>query len=793
MRLKLAALFVVSMLLAACGGGGQHSQTASLDNQRPELTVDSETAELANLTTPPGVDPELFAGLKRQLADVLAGYPAGKIASEPPQDNRSATTLSINASTLTLTWYYYSTGDYNQDGFVTVNDITPLGQNFGAAGPFAASSALSCVDGNQDGFITVNDITPIGQAFGRSVTGYNLYTSPDIGDYPDSAGDGNGQATLIDTVAFSAATGGGTTRKQFSYQAAQLNAGASVWVRPTDGTTEGTPSSRAEVPMAGNTPPVAAITAAPDFGDAPLNVSFDAGGSYDPDGSIVKYEWEWTGFAPGWEWTDTGTTPTFDHTFDTPGTYNMVVRVTDDLGATDNEFATVTVTNPGNDPPVASLSLDPTSGDEPLAVSLDASLSSDIDGTIEKYEWDWEGDGTYDLDSGTTATADHTYNSGTYQPTVRVTDDLGATDTGTKILVVGGTGPEWHVYPVILDQDVFDPMLTSAGSYPAIFYYDNTASEVRFLRADNGLGSSWSGTPKTVGGYMSVFMKTLETCGPPAIVYLGEGGLLYVRATDANGTSWITPVSAGQPEGPVYEYGAAFIDGSPAVSFGTSGTPTGHVYRRANDNTGAVWSSLMQINENNFTILDLANINNAPGLCYKDPSNGGCLSYCWADDAFGSTWHQTTVDTGIELAYSPTLQLVSGRPAILYSDFLPESVRPLYYLRAEDTSGSSWDSENRILLDSLQFILSDYRMAVINEKPAVAYTGGPNNTSGKKDLYYKRALDATGSDWPETAELVTDNAFGSTRLWIAEINGRPAIVYNTEESPEIDIYFAIYY
>lgn len=66
-----------------------------------------------------------------------------------------------------------------------------------------------------------------------------------------------------------------------------------------------------------------------------------------------------------------------------------------------------------------------------LACDLDASASSDPDGTIARYDWDF-GDGATAVDAG--ATVSHTYAAaGSYPVTLTVTDDGGAT-TSTQVL-----------------------------------------------------------------------------------------------------------------------------------------------------------------------------------------------------------------------------------------------------------------------------------------------------------------------------------------------------------------------
>src|SRR5206468_1779944 len=78
----------------------------------------------------------------------------------------------------------------------------------------------------------------------------------------------------------------------------------------------------------------------------------------------------------------------------------------------------------GNVPPVAQLSLTPSTGPEPLTVTADASGSSDSDDAIASYRFDF-GDGTV-LDPQAGPTATHTYAAGNWIASVIVTDAAGA-------------------------------------------------------------------------------------------------------------------------------------------------------------------------------------------------------------------------------------------------------------------------------------------------------------------------------------------------------------------------------
>lgn len=77
-------------------------------------------------------------------------------------------------------------------------------------------------------------------------------------------------------------------------------------------------------------PPVAAFTFSPNAPVAGQQITFDASGSSDPDGTIVKYSWE---FGDG---TPLATGETVTHTFTAPGTYTVTLWVTDDSGLVDS-------------------------------------------------------------------------------------------------------------------------------------------------------------------------------------------------------------------------------------------------------------------------------------------------------------------------------------------------------------------------------------------------------------------------------------------------------------------------
>jgi len=88
--------------------------------------------------------------------------------------------------------------------------------------------------------------------------------------------------------------------------------------------------------------PVAVAVASSICGVAPLNVSFDGTGSYDTDGSIRTYYWD---FGDG----NTSTGAQANHTFADVGKYNVVLTVTDEKGVVATDSISVTAGPPSGE------------------------------------------------------------------------------------------------------------------------------------------------------------------------------------------------------------------------------------------------------------------------------------------------------------------------------------------------------------------------------------------------------------------------------------------------------------
>lgn len=157
-------------------------------------------------------------------------------------------------------------------------------------------------------------------------------------------------------------------------------------------------------------------------------VNFSAQSSYDPDGSIVNYRWDFNGDGR----TDTSGRRV-SHRFSSSGQYNVRLTVEDNDGATSTTTRTVRVGRE-NQQPTARFNYDPSQPESGERITFDGSNSSDPDGNIASYRWDFTDDGFTDS-SGRRVS--YTFDrAGSYDVTLTVVDDDGARSSTTQTVRV---------------------------------------------------------------------------------------------------------------------------------------------------------------------------------------------------------------------------------------------------------------------------------------------------------------------------------------------------------------------
>ncbi|HPU13002.1 MAG TPA: PKD domain-containing protein [Aeromicrobium sp.] len=232
-----------------------------------------------------------------------------------------------------------------------------------------------------------------------------------------------------------------------------------------------------------NVAPVASFTALP----AGASVAFDSSASSDVDGTIASYAWT---FGDGT--TSTSANPT--HVYANSGTYGVSLTVTDNSGASHTVSHLVVVAVP-NAAPTAQF----THQVDGLKVDF-TSTSTDSDGTIAAYEWNF-GDGS----TSTSANPSHTYSTGAPRTvTLKVTDNEGGTSTVSHL--VDPDSPPAASFTVVKNALAVD--FTSTAT-------DDDAVVSHAWKFGDGATSSAKNPSHTYGapGDYQVSLKVTDTAG----------------------------------------------------------------------------------------------------------------------------------------------------------------------------------------------------------------------------------------------------------------------------------------
>ena len=250
--------------------------------------------------------------------------------------------------------------------------------------------------------------------------------------------------------------------------------------------------------------PVASADAVPSNGPIPLEVNLTCSGS-DSDGSIVQYQWDFDGDGT-FDYSDAATGST-THTYTETGTFTAVCQVTDNDGMSAQARATTTVIRPAPPgSPSVSASASPISGNGPLTVNFNGSAVDD--GNIVQWEWDFDGDGTYDFSSAISPATTFQYLSGgIFAAALRATDDEGKSGIDT-VEVVANVSASLSIANETLDLRPNSAMPSvdirtsiSVGLPVKLVLKDATGAVIRTLvdevRAGGVYDDAWDGQDDT--------------------------------------------------------------------------------------------------------------------------------------------------------------------------------------------------------------------------------------------------------------------------------------------------------
>ncbi|MCX6579253.1 MAG: PKD domain-containing protein [Candidatus Aminicenantes bacterium] len=338
-------------------------------------------------------------------------------------------------------------------------------------------------------------------------------------------------------------------------------------------------SANITISVEANEKPTASFVSSPANPLVGQTVYFDASGSSDPDGSIVGYQWN---LGDG----STASGVSINHRYTNAGAYTIQLVVTDNNGKTDSTDKSVIVSD--NQNPTAAFVYSPTNPSTDENIYFDASSSTDPDGDIVSYRWNF---GNGSTASGVSAIHKYT-GDGTYTVSLVVTDNTGNTGSANKTLTVSGNQSPTALF-------VYSPTSPKPGEN--VFFNASNSSDpdgtiVKF-QWDMGDGANRSGAEITHrysdAGTYNVLLIVTDNSGNTA------NTSKTVTVTDDQGptASFVYSPLAPKAGENVYFNGAGSSDPDGAITsfqwdFGDGGTGNGesvsHIYTTAGTYTAVL-------------------------------------------------------------------------------------------------------------------------------------------------------------------------------------------------------------
>jgi len=716
------------------GGSPVISQGVGGADQPGETTLDEALAELDALPIPEGVDEAVFSSLKSALREALLervgrgsprafslkgfipaapeateGIPAEeetarlksrptqamKLVATPPEGPKNLIddlTYSVDGEgVFTLTWSYRNVGDYNQDGMVNVQDLTPLAVHFHEYPDADSGSWLhpvdEVIDGNADGAITIADITPLAANFFVNIDHYNLMA----GDADDGPFEEAGEAplpTLTETP---------TGRRQIAGDLGSSLPHFFWCVMPVD--FEGNEGEMSNVVQIVVSPPeIESISPKSGHSGDELEVHAVITGT-----NPKSVTWDFGGGAVP----NTTTERTATVTLGDEGRYTASLSVTSPYGEDSMNF-TLTVGPAGTDWMLYTVDTGIAFYRVSLAVIDGRPAIAYNDGSDAKYAICSEADGSGQWNVQTFAselsfTAMPRLAEVSASPAVLITRQsalpTNLTETEVAFNETADGSADWQFSTI-------GPAYGGTGIIPSLLLFNGRLAA--FFGAKNGAGINLSFALNTRPDGMGLWDLTEVETAPP------EERMSFGRYTSA-----------------------ALVGGLPAVAYHS--LPTGDYWWRG-DLHFAINSEADASGEWNVRVVEvggdgivygewpsLAEVDGRPAIVYDRWNHSAEPMTCYVKYAINiqpdgsGHWNRFTVDSSMGACEEPSLTVVGGRPAIAYTRGSQPLASDFVLVYAENSAVDGTGAWTYRTVDNQSPAGRSPSLALVDGRPAIAY------------------------------------------------------------------------
>ena len=529
----------------------------------------------------------------------------------------------------------------------------------------------------------------------------------------------------------------------------------------------------------------------------PRQVVFDASSSSGYGTDIVSFDFDFDG--DGSYDVEGNTDGTVIHQYQ-PGNYDMRLRITDSAGKQALLDREIIIIDPLNQAPLAVINSNISSGPAPLPVMLDALGSSDPDGFIELYMFDFDNDGQFDYSSNSPQAIEHVFSAYlSTTVTLKVIDNFFAESTDTlQINCTSG----WVYGTVDSSVNIYTTgsmAICTVGveERAAVVYVDADDDELRYSQATTPAGTSWGPVAKPLGNlgmevepysradlaYSTVNAAPMVAC---AVATSGADTILeLVRATDQAGSSWSNPIIVPGISKAGNSVRLEVINTLPAlytINDPTSPTDAKLMYIQAQDPLGAAWSSPVTVETTpgvfGFNAIDMMQTSNGflnyPLISYVrwNATDGRYDIFLRRSSNVDGTAWEAADFVGQQYPYTTSLTMVAGKPALAAGNSTNNGI--CHYTQAADAKGQSWpDPVVEVGLGG---------SASLAEWGGVPVICAEADGAGGLLLY--RAVDAQASAWQ--AALSVDSRLGAGGYCnMLVVNDVPVITYFNSETRDL--------